>query len=413
MAVLIVTIPGDQHAHAVRLAIQHLGHECEMFYPTDFAGGADWSFDPGCDELEYNFRGNSGLISFRKYDAVWMRRPAGLVPRENLTDIRERAAAEADSATLVSSILKTIERGRFTASSLEATGACSDKPYQFRVARAIGLPMPATLVSNCKEKVLAFHDRYDGRVIYKSLRPMVWPGRPVHSGQATNVTLPTMRVSAEMLATSDLASAPAIFQELIAKRAELRVTIFGNTLIAVEKQFGDRSVDSLHVDWRLMHSGAIYRRHELPIAIADKCRELTRELGLVMGVIDLIVDNQGNYYFLEINAQGQFLIGDHNCADVNHLEAIAEFLISRDSDFEYSGRNRINLSLFGAALHARSWKAKEEEDHFGDMHAYRYALVTYPLFDWDANRKVVPYGEWSGKVSQLESAGSGAVKAEL
>lgn len=379
MAVLIVTMPNDADAQVVQFAVRALGEECRIFYSGDLAGGATWSFDPSTDVLETAFRGRTEVIAFQQYRSVWMRRPCSIVPREHIQDVRERAAAESESTSFLNAIYRNIERNAFVANRLYASRIAQEKAHQFRVARDVGLPLPATIISNSPERVMTFYREWNGRIIYKTLVPMLWNTSRANYGCVRT----TVIEDPEILATSDLMSAPGIYQQVIDKSAEVRVTIFGRTVLALEKRFPGRSPDSLDVDWRMMQRGAVYRRHELCQEIIEKCRALLHRLGLVMGCLDFAIDREGRYYFLEINPQGQFLWGDQVCADLNHLEAMAEFLIAASPDFTYSNRNRINFAQFADRNTYSRLEAQEREEHFSDLHTFRYSAASVPLIAAD------------------------------
>ncbi len=46
--------------------------------------------------------------------------------------------------------------------------------------------------------------------------------------------------------------------------------------------------------------------HRLPASVSAALSTLMAELGLIFGVIDMRVGLDGEYYFLEVNPQGQF-----------------------------------------------------------------------------------------------------------
>ncbi|MFN2444382.1 MAG: alpha-L-glutamate ligase, partial [Vicinamibacterales bacterium] len=50
-----------------------------------------------------------------------------------------------------------------------------------------------------------------------------------------------------------------------------------------------------------------HRAFDLPNGMADACRRLVASYGLMFGAIDLIVDATGEYYFLELNPNGQWV----------------------------------------------------------------------------------------------------------
>ena len=67
--------------------------------------------------------------------------------------------------------------------------------------------------------------------------------------------------------------------------------------------------------------------HQLPPAIERACITLVRSLGLVYGAIDFVLTPDGEYVFLEINPNGQYLWIEHltglpiTAAIVDHLMA--------------------------------------------------------------------------------------------
>jgi glutathione synthase/RimK-type ligase-like ATP-grasp enzyme len=377
MAVLIVTMPNDADAQVVKLAINHLGGECDIFYSNDFAGGAEWSFDPDSNILHTGFRGREEKWSFEKYSSVWMRRPGAIVPREHLEDLRERVAAERECTAFFNSILRIIEQGKFVASPIGATRVGYEKCYQFSVARQVGLRMPATMISNSAKQILDFYRACNGEMIYKTLAPMVWNlNSPAYSQVRT-----TMITDENLLLSCDLLSAPGIYQEKIEKQAEIRVTILGNTVLAVQKSFPHRSATGIDVDWRGMHNGAVYQRHELPDDIVKKCLLLLRKMNLVMGSFDIALDYSGNYYFLEVNPQGQFIWSDQLCQDVNHLEAMAEFLMSGDPAFKYKNTNKVHYTQFIDRSIYQKLNALEQRDHFGDLYSFNYGVASVRLVE--------------------------------
>jgi hypothetical protein len=68
--------------------------------------------------------------------------------------------------------------------------------------------------------------------------------------------------------------APCIFQEYIAKKVELRITVVGHKVFATEihSQNSDRSRD----DWRRFDfENTPYNVHKLPAGLEEQCRQLS------------------------------------------------------------------------------------------------------------------------------------------
>lgn len=363
MSVLIVTMPGDVHAHAVRWAIESIGGSARLVYPADLCDGARWTLDPSVRKLSIEHGGRADEIGFDDYRTIWMRRPPATLPQERMTDEVESAVSEDDFGTLARSVYLLMERGRFAVNPADASRTAGLKPYQFSLAQEVGLDLPRTLVGNSPEVILDFYERCGGDVVFKPFRSPVW-----QTEQGPRM-VPTTRLSREMLLGSDLAAAPGIFQERVIKHSEVRATVMGRSVFAWEKRFEDR--DDLDVDWRFMFRNAKHSLHRLPAEVEAACFALLDALGLVFGCFDFVIDGAGRYYFLEVNPQGQWLWGDSINQGLNQLEGMAEFLLSGDPRFRYSGRNRISYSDFSREQLAAACRA-EEEQHHGHLMTFLY-----------------------------------------
>jgi hypothetical protein len=108
---------------------------------------------------------------------------------------------------------------------------------------------------------------------------------------------------------AQLSIGPAIFQQAIEAVADLRITVVGDKIFPAEIHAD--AEDDLTVgvrDWRIgNHTGNLsITPHKLPADVKQKCFALVKKLGLKFGAIDMILDKQGRYWFLEINPNGQW-----------------------------------------------------------------------------------------------------------
>jgi hypothetical protein len=99
---------------------------------------------------------------------------------------------------------------------------------------------------------------------------------------------------------------PMTYQDYIPKAYELRITAVGNKLFpcAIYSQESDTTT----IDWRADESKK--NRHEIceiPQEVHTKLLQLLNEMGLNFGCIDMIVTPAGEYVFLEVNPNGQWL----------------------------------------------------------------------------------------------------------
>jgi hypothetical protein len=173
------------------------------------------------------------------------------------------------------------------------------KVFQIQAAEKVGLCLPRTLVTNEPEEVHSFFEACSGQMVVKCLYKgfVNEPAAPAMIFTST-VTCDDLKDSAS------IRLCPSIFQERIDKSYDIRVTIVGEKVFAARI---DTDTPASIPDWRVSKIEDI--RHSLtvlPPTIERSCLDLVRNLGLEFGAIDFVVDKRGNYFFLEINPNGQW-----------------------------------------------------------------------------------------------------------
>ena len=130
------------------------------------------------------------------------------------------------------------------------------------------------------------------------------------------------------------------------KAFELRITYFGNYPVAVKLRSQEHPKGQL--DWRAIPTHELdIELYQLPEKIHEKCIALMEVFGLLFGCFDFIVTPKNEYYFLEINEQGQFLWIEELNSDIKMLDIFTQFLINKDKYFQYSDcRNAVSLLDF-------------------------------------------------------------------
>jgi glutathione synthase/RimK-type ligase-like ATP-grasp enzyme len=96
---------------------------------------------------------------------------------------------------------------------------------------------------------------------------------------------------------------PTLLQKYIEKSADIRVTIIGDSAYSVAIKPTQKAV----VDFRAVEIFNLpHSIIELPPKLTKLCVQLVRRLNLTFGAIDLVLTAAGEYYFLEINPNGQW-----------------------------------------------------------------------------------------------------------
>ena len=91
---------------------------------------------------------------------------------------------------------------------------------------------------------------------------------------------------------------PVYIQNYVQKSYEVRVTVIDDNYFAV-KILSDNSVD-----WR--DGNNQYELIDVPEEVRECIKMMMKDFQLRFGAIDYIVSNDGKWYFLEINPNGQW-----------------------------------------------------------------------------------------------------------
>jgi glutathione synthase/RimK-type ligase-like ATP-grasp enzyme len=191
---------------------------------------------------------------------------------------------------------------------LTAMAGNSSKPYQGRQIRSFGFQVPDTLITTDPAAALEFWERH-GTVIYKSI-----------SSVRSIVSRLTPRAVNRL---KDVKWCPTQFQEYI-PGTDIRVHVVGTTVYACE-------IMSNADDYRYARrqGGTIdFRSCDLPEEYADRCRRLTREMGLLVAGIDLRRTPDGRWYCFEVNPSPGFTFFEtHTGHPIG--QTVAELLMER------------------------------------------------------------------------------------
>lgn len=200
-------------------------------------------------------------------------------------------------------------------STFEATLKTSDCMRQLSAAKKIGFRVPATTITNDSTIARDFYRHNDGNVIIKSLHHHdLLLGNKLYSGYARRIG------SSDLLEIDrDLASAPCVFQEEVAKKEELRVTVIGDEVFAAKlgRNFLRENQNEVDIHHFLSNSNfPIEKVNRLPDKILDGCIRLVKSLGLKFGAIDFAIDKNDDYFgnnnnnndpiFIELNPTGEW-----------------------------------------------------------------------------------------------------------
>lgn len=165
-----------------------------------------------------------------------------------------------------------------------------------------GIKVPETLLTNNPQELRRFYSTLD-KVSFKLLRaPIVETGR-----QGEYLTCYNNIVTDEQIKQAELIrNNPSLFQEYIEKDYELRITALENKVVAIKinSQESDLSI----VDFRRYDfENVSYEYTNIPKNVETFCSDMLKHYGLSFGEFDFIKSKKGDYVFLEVNPNGQWL----------------------------------------------------------------------------------------------------------
>jgi hypothetical protein len=339
---LVLAAPDDLHADAVLYYLKKSG-ACVIrldtsvplgAYPPaklpgnlgELPGGASLAIFTDYAELQF-----PGLTTIRANEVQGVFCRNFSFPRcgPEASPAAHLAAAESKSA--LHGFFQSMPRARWVNNPWREAEA-DNKIFQCRHAAAAGLAVPFTFVTNDSFVLRQFYDKHQGRIIIKQMSEICLieevpfthaDGRPdcnVFGFYTQRVTEADLEAAAEAF---DSESTPCLFQEEIPKKADLRVTIIGDSWFA--HRIDSQSDPQSRIDFRQVP--------ELPVAEATIPRKLGKRLaalirswGLAFAACDLIETPDGRHVFLEANVCGNWLWLEQG-EESPVAEAIAAYLL--------------------------------------------------------------------------------------
>lgn len=263
--------------------------------PTDI----DLIFSIDNNVFSLHDKNKDETLDLKKVTAVYFRR--AIV--SHLSELIDVSVSEKNylrgELTYILEGLYKILRHKYWLNNIYAIREAENKIYQLQVAQEIGFTIPQTVLSNVPIVVEDMANKCEYDCIIK----------PIKSGYfkdyAKSKIIFTSKLDCNVLADkSRIQSFPVFVQKHINKLFDLRCIVVGNMVYCAQID-SQANLDS-QVDWRRGKENLHHSIHELPMEIADKCIKMTKKMGLNYSAIDLILNKNNEYIFLECNPNGQW-----------------------------------------------------------------------------------------------------------
>lgn len=298
--ILIITAEPDAHVSAVVDLLKAQGVAFIVWDPGSFPSASTIVMSVRSEGSDVSFSLQDGhRVCTKDITCIWYRRPSRATPLSSL-DTRVSEYVTRDSEGFLQDFYDCFS-GRWIPGPPWILAKAAHKLSALILASKLGFTIPPTVAGNDPDCVCDLFNEFEGRIISKRV------GAPMlRAIQDDFVRYTEFVTTNDMNAVSTVQYCPSIFQKYVDKTVEIRVTVVGHTAFAAE--IGSQATAHTRYDWRKFDDYATpYKSHNIPTKILDKCIHMTHTLGLTFSAIDLIVDRNGNYVFVELNPNGQYL----------------------------------------------------------------------------------------------------------
>jgi hypothetical protein len=348
MKILVLAHEKDDHAAPVSWALKEAGYQAACWSGVSFTPQEQASLlldeqpsivlGPHC--LEFG-------------DAVWLRQPEQPAHDLDVPDAGRHAAVEEYISFFnsIAHVLETADLGIRCVNRYSASCLIRNKAVQLQLARACGLRIPETLMSNSPAAVRSFFESRNS-AICKPFSAHIWQQ---HGSQNLAVTGTFALSSEDLPADAVLTYAPAIYQQRVAKQFDVRTVLMGQNMYSYAVHTARNSLDWRHDALR----GSIdVQPIATPSDVEKGILDLATRTGVCFGSLDFAVDAKGGWWFLEINEQGQFLWLDEFVPDGSLQQRFCVFITARGESTEpLESRQR----LFPSFAEYRKSHAQEDK----------------------------------------------------
>jgi glutathione synthase/RimK-type ligase-like ATP-grasp enzyme len=295
--VLIITNDHDEHADAVILELTKRNVPVFRFHPEDFPHACSVSIEIDQDgRIQGELRNSDHRVAFDDICAAWFRRSRNLFEgRISRTSEKLDDYVKTQSTATVIAVCASLQTLWVSHPFKLRRGEV--KALQLAEASKAGLKIPHTLISNDVAQATTFVDALGHAEC--AIKPLMAVG--VTDEQGFRLPLTTTLPRGHSL--ESVAMAPTMFQPYVDKAFELRCVVIGERIFCakMDSQANEKS----RIDWR--GGDPEHEIFSLPEQVEASLRRLMDSFGLNFASLDMIVTPEGEFVFLELNPNGQWL----------------------------------------------------------------------------------------------------------
>ena len=298
-SVLILTHEGDPHSASVCNYFNHIGVDYFEVLTDKLIGNYSITFD--LSKGLFCISNHERAIKLDDSWSIWNRRVMDpeipqSVPKR-LEGIIFTETERTWQGLLFSHKGKVVNKP-------QANFSANNKVDQLLYASKYGdnIKVPETILTNNPEELRLFY-RSLSKVSFKLLKaPIIKTENDDEYLTCYNNIVTDQHVENAGLIINN----PSLFQEYVEKDYELRITALENKVVGIK--IDSQNSDLSKVDFRRYDFENVeYQQIDLPENVTRFCYDILKHYNLSFGELDFIKNKNGDYVFLELNPNGQWL----------------------------------------------------------------------------------------------------------
>ncbi len=294
--VLILTHLDDPHASSVRNYLNQKGVHNFTIITENLL--RDYKINFSSEDLIYTISDDKRIIELDPSWNIWNRRIMLSDRNKGMPkDLQDLVIDECEKTwdgLLMAHKGKVVDRpqNHFYA---------NNKLNQIKFALEMGMHVPDTIVTTNPSRLRDFYEKHSGNICFKLQK-----GAVIRTSEGNKVVY-TNKVTKEQMQNASLVSShPSLFQEYIDKDFEVRIISTDKTTTGIAIHSQDSEISK--IDYRRYDlENVSYNFVEIPDNVKDFCSNMLTHYGLHFGAFDFIYSKDRNYFFLELNPNGQWL----------------------------------------------------------------------------------------------------------
>jgi glutathione synthase/RimK-type ligase-like ATP-grasp enzyme len=295
--VLIITNDHDEHADAVIVELNKRNVPVFRFHPEDFPHDCSVSIEIQDGRIQGELRNSDHRVAFDDICAAWFRRSGNLFDaRLSMTSEKLDNYVKAQTTATVTAVCANLQTLWVSHPFKLRRGEV--KALQLAEASKAGLRIPHTLISNDVAQATRFVDALGDAQC--AIKPLLAVGVTDAQG---GFRLPLTTTLPPGHSLESIALAPTILQPYVDKAFELRCVVIGERIFCA--RMDSQANENSRIDWR--GGDPEHDIFALPDHVEASLLRLMDSFGLNFASLDMIVTPEGEFVFLELNPNGQWL----------------------------------------------------------------------------------------------------------